>query len=33
MERDQGLNMSGLAVNNSRVLELECTFADVPELL
>ena len=31
LERDQSLQFSGLAVNNSRTLELDCTFTSVTE--
>ena len=31
LERDQSLQFSGLAVNNSRTLELDCTFESVTE--
>ena len=31
LERDQSLQFSGLAVNNSRTLELDCTFVSVTE--
>jgi hypothetical protein len=31
LERDQSLQFSGLAVNNSRTLELDCTFETVTE--
>jgi hypothetical protein len=32
-EKDQHLNMSGLPINNSRVLELNCEFGTVSEQL
>ena len=32
-EKDTSLNMSGLPINNSRVLELNCEFANVTEPL